>query len=115
MFAISARFAPLPPSRFFISFVPSALPPPKKYVRLPAFFKTTVLPPAFTPFLAPFLWPFLRATFLGFSDLDLFLARLGMGAHIPCRGSPRKAFLAKTRRRGPGIVAGGSRRRIGPW
>src|SRR4030095_3310995 len=84
MLAISARFAPLPPSRFFISFVPSALPPPKKYVRLPAFFKIAVLALTFTPFLAPFLWPFLSATFLGFSDLDLVLLRLGMGAHIPC-------------------------------
>src|SRR5436190_2778368 len=92
MLAISARFAPLPPSRFFISFVPSALLPPKKYVRLPAFFKIAVLALTLIPFLCPFLWPFLNATFLGFSDLDLFLARLGMGVRIPCRGSPRKIF-----------------------
>jgi hypothetical protein len=58
MFAISARFAPLPPSRFFISFVPSALPPPKKNVRFatfPAFFKIAV----FTLTLALTLIPFL--------------------------------------------------------
>src|SRR6187401_3587014 len=106
MLAISARFAPLPPSRFFISFVPSALPePPKKYVRLPAFPSWLALPVALPitlsitfaaflstavfaltrmPFLVPFLWPFFSATFLGFSDLDLFLARLGMGAYLPC-------------------------------
>src|SRR3954447_12819017 len=33
MLVISARFAPLPPSRFFISLFPSALPPPKKKMR----------------------------------------------------------------------------------
>src|SRR5262245_36893467 len=92
MLAISARFAPLPPSRFFISLVPSALPPPKKYVRLPAFFKTAALALTLIPFLRPFLWPFLSATFLGFSDLDLFLARLGMGAYLPCPGPPRKVI-----------------------
>src|SRR5262245_60359364 len=83
MLAISARFAPLPPSRFFISFVPSAFPPPKKNVRFatfPAFLRIAVL--ALT--LTPFLWPFLSATFLGFSDLDFVLARLGMGAYLPC-------------------------------
>ena len=95
MLAISARFAPLPPSRFFISFVPSALPPPKKNVRFdtfPAFFKIAVLALTLIPFLWPFLWPFLSATFLVFSDLDLFLARLGMGAYLPCPGSPRKVI-----------------------
>src|SRR5258708_23143601 len=40
MLAISARLAPLPPSRFFISLLPSALPPPKKNVRLPPVFTT---------------------------------------------------------------------------
>src|SRR5262245_26537977 len=100
MLAISARFAPLPPSRFFISFVPSALPPPKKYVRLPA------LPPAFAaPFLRtalfaltrippwPFLWPFFKATFLVFRDLDFDLARLGMGAYLPCSTPRGKALV----------------------
>src|ERR1017187_7303976 len=37
MLVISARFAPLPPSRFFMSLFPSALPPPKKYTRLMRF------------------------------------------------------------------------------
>ena len=69
MFAISARFAPLPPSRFFISFVPSALLPPKKNVRFatfPAFFKMAVFTLAaffkmavFTLTLALTLIPFL--------------------------------------------------------
>src|SRR2546421_6821751 len=31
MLVISARLAPLPPRRFFMSALPSALPPPKKY------------------------------------------------------------------------------------
>src|SRR6476469_9364129 len=95
MLAISARFAPLPPSRFFISFVPSALPPPKKKVRFetfPAFFKIAVL--------ALTLWPFFNTTFLVFSDLDLFLARLGMGAYLPCRSPPRKVFLGQILRPG---------------
>src|SRR4051812_26290797 len=118
MFAISARFAPLPPSRFFISFVPSALPPPKKNVRFdsfPAFFKIAVFPMIFPitlaltliPFLWPFLWPFFNTTFLGFSDLSLFLARLGMGAHIPCQRPPRKAlrgpFRSISRRNSSGV------------
>src|SRR4029079_2873599 len=97
MLAISARFAPLPPSRFFISFVPSAFPPPKKNVRFatfPAFLRIAVL--ALT--LTPFLWPFLSATFLGFSDLDLVLARLGMGAHIPRPGAAREGFRSRTGR-----------------
>src|SRR5262249_40532045 len=36
--AISARFAPLPPSRFFIAALPSAVPPPKAYTKRAAFF-----------------------------------------------------------------------------
>jgi hypothetical protein len=60
MFDISARFAPLPPRRFFISLLPSALPPPKWKMRLPAFtatgaslaltFLATLLPESFAPF-----------------------------------------------------------------
>src|SRR6185503_7780445 len=113
MLAISARLAPLPPSRFFISFLPSALPPPKKYVRLPAlppdlpaaFLSTAVF--ALTRMPAwPFLWPFLRATFLVFRDLDFDFARLGMGAYLPCstrRGKPFWAdfVLRTTMRRQP--------------
>src|ERR1035437_6460239 len=37
MLVISARLAPLPPSRFFMSLLPSALPPPKKYTCLTRF------------------------------------------------------------------------------
>src|SRR3954469_21992349 len=100
MFAISARFAPLPPRRFFISLLPSDLPPPKKYTRLPGLLALTevftltasaanaVLRPFLCPFL-PFL-PFLRAVadFLSFwtrsFDFDLLvLLRLGMGAYLP--------------------------------
>src|SRR5215470_11020535 len=36
--AISARFAPLPPSRFFIAALPSAVPPPNAYTKRAAFF-----------------------------------------------------------------------------
>ena len=94
---ISARLAPLPPSRFFIS-LPSALLPPKKNVRFatfPAFFKMAVLALTLIPFLWPFLWPFLSVTFLVFSDLDLFLARLGMGAYLPCPGSQGRLFAGE--------------------
>src|SRR5215470_9795428 len=60
-----------------------------------AFLSTAVFAETRIPFL-PFWWPFfpaaLAATFLGFSDLDLFLARLGMGAYLP-RPSPRGKVL----------------------
>src|SRR5450432_233121 len=46
MLVISARLAPLPPRRFFISLLPSALPLPKKYVRLAGFSAAGTLPTA---------------------------------------------------------------------
>src|SRR4051812_6815019 len=57
MLVISARLAPLPPRRFFISLVPSALPPPKKKIRL---FEATVRPRglACTPLLVLVFTPF---------------------------------------------------------
>src|SRR5881628_1659202 len=91
MLAISARLAPLPPSRFFISFVPSALPPPKKKIRLLVLTAGAFLPAAvarpFFPFLCPFLATTALTTLTAFLSLataaDLDLVRLGMGAYLP--------------------------------
>src|SRR5665213_494568 len=111
MLAISARLAPLPPRRFFISLLPSALVPPKKYTRLAevfdppfdtafdtalaAVFSTdlTFLTATFSSLAAaarmPLPWPFLTGLAL-FLDLELdfdvwvrLLVTLGMGAYLP--------------------------------
>src|SRR3954470_15850375 len=57
MLVISARLAPLPTRKFFISLLPSALPPPKKKIRL---FEATVRPRglACTPLLVLVFTPF---------------------------------------------------------
>src|SRR4051812_420496 len=65
MLVISARLAPLPPSKFFISLLPSALPPPKKKIRL---FEATVRPSGLV------CTPLVVLVFTPFDGLALILA-----------------------------------------
>src|SRR6516164_11562096 len=71
---------------------------PVALLNLSAFLSTAVFAETRIPFL-PFWWPFLAtalaATFLGFSDLDLFLARLGMGAYLPRPGLRGKVLPSR--------------------
>src|SRR4051794_5181516 len=74
MLVISARFAPLPPSRFFISLFPSALPPPKKKMR---FLAVAGLTTAFTltPLPARVLAPLVGLSLVFTLALTLAAAR----------------------------------------
>src|SRR3954470_10434503 len=68
------------------------------------------VPWPFLPFVLPLVLPASRSlpTFFSLATFDLsvdfredfvgrFLVTLGMGAYLPCHGSPRKGFLARIR------------------